>query len=145
MKLLGIDYGLTRTGIAVTDAGSHMAFGRCTLTLPPQGTRDAWFAQLLACIAEENPAALVVGLPLREDGSDSDTTRQVRNFVEKLKRRVNVPVYLMPEYLSSHEAEQDLREAGLRGKQLRNVLDQQAAARILESFLADKNPAARLA
>lgn len=143
MKLLGIDYGLARTGIAVTDAGSRMAFGRRTLILPPQGRREDFFCALLVCIADENPSALVVGLPLRTDGTDSETTRQVRNFVVKLKRRTALPIYLMPEYLSSHEAEQDLREAGLHGQKLREVVDQQAAVRILESFLADTNPAAR--
>lgn len=120
-----------------------MAFPRCTLTLSPQGRKDGFFARLLAVIAEEAPAALVVGLPLPADGGESLTTRQVRNFVARLRRRVPLPVYLMPELLSTCEAETQLREVGARRR--REVLDQQAAVRILESFLADPHPERRLA
>ena len=54
----------------------------------------------------------------------------------RLARRTSLPVYLMPELLSSHEAEERLRLAGKSGKALRDVLDQAAAVAILESFLA---------
>ena len=133
MKYFAVDYGLKRTGIAVSDAQGRMAFPRRTLIL---STRERFFAELAACLAEEAPAAIVVGLPLSMDGSESLTTRQVRHFVERLKRRTDLPVFWMNEQLSSHEAEQDLREAGARGAYGRGVVDQQAACRILESFLA---------
>ena len=78
---------------------------------------------------------MVVGLPLLADGSDSLTTRQIRNFVRKLLHRLPCPVYLMEEFLSSEEAAWDLEEAGLRRSRRKGVLDQQAAVRILESYL----------
>ncbi len=137
MKYLCIDYGLVRTGIAVTDGGGHMAFPRCTIHSPPQSPKTAFFDKLLACIQEEEPQALVVGLPLLEDGSESLTTRQVRNFVARLQRRCPLDVYLMPEFLSSEEAQSDLWESQLRGRKHKDVLDQQAAVRILQSFLAE--------
>ncbi len=144
VKLLAIDYGLARTGIAVTDAGGRMAFPRCTLHSPAQSSRQMFFEKLLACIDTEAPAALVVGLPLHADGSESMTTRQVRNFVARLQRRTTLPVYLMPELLSSEAAADDLRACGLSagagGKKrsaTKAVLDQQAAVHILQSFLAD--------
>ena len=133
MKYLAVDYGLRRTGIAVSDAQGRMAFPRRTLIL---GARERFFADLAACLAEEAPDAIVVGLPLSMDGSESLTTRQARHFVERLKRRTDVPVFWMNEQLSSYEARQDLRAAGVRGARLRKVADQQAACRILESFLA---------
>ncbi len=136
MKYLCIDYGLVRTGIAVTDAGGRMAFPRCTIHCPPQSPRADFFAKLLACIEEEQPTALVVGLPLYLDGNESLTTRQVRNFVARLQRRTSLPIYLMPEALSSEEASSDLWESKLKGKKHKDVLDQQAAVRILQSFLA---------
>lgn len=142
MKYLGIDYGQRRTGIAATDPGGRMAFPRRTITM---STRDAFFAELLGIIDVEAPGALVVGLPLLPGGDETLTTRQVRNFVERLKRRSALPVYFMPEELSSFEAEDDLRDAGLRGRRLEAAVDQQAAVRILESFLAQpeerRNPA----
>ena len=130
MKLLGIDYGRARTGIAVTDAGGRMAFPRCVLR---KETRRAFFAQLCALIAAEAPQAIVVGLPLPADGAESLSARQVRNFVQSLKRRVALPVYYMDEMLSTHEALEQFREAGRLPED--GELDQQAAVRILESFL----------
>ena len=132
MKYLGIDYGQKRTGIAVTDPEARMAFPRATIQM--RG-KDAFFAELFSLAEEEKAEAFVVGLPLRQDGSDSETTRQVRNMVERLKRRSNLPVYLVPEALSSWEAEERLREAGRGGKSLRQNLDQAAAAAILETFI----------
>ncbi len=125
-----------RTGIAVTDEGGHMAFPRCTILCPPQSPRADFFVKLLACIEAEHPSALVVGLPLYLDGNESLTTKQVRNFVARLQRRTPLPIYLMPEALSSEEASSDLWESSLKGKKHKKVLDQQAAVRILQSFLA---------
>ncbi|WP_035068034.1 Holliday junction resolvase RuvX [Nitratidesulfovibrio termitidis] len=132
MKYLGIDYGTKRTGVAASDTGGSMAFPRRTIVMT---TRDRFFAELLAVAEEERAEAYVVGLPLLHDGTDTLTTRQVRNFVERLKRRTTLPVYLMEEFLSSYEAEDDLRNAGLSGRALEAVVDQQAAVRILQSFL----------
>lgn len=132
MKYLALDYGLKRTGVAVTDAGGRMAFPRHTLVLK---TRDAFFAELVALITREEAEAIVLGLPLLLDGQETLITRQVRNFAARLARRVKLPIYWMQEILSSHEAEEDLRAAGRSGKELSAVVDQQAAVRILESFL----------
>ena len=62
-------------------------------------------------------------------------TRQVRNFSKSLARRTTLPLFWMEEALSSYEAERDLRDAGRSAAQGRAVLDQQAAVRILQSFL----------
>jgi putative Holliday junction resolvase len=130
IKLLGIDYGQVRTGIAVTDAGGRMAFPRCVLR---KTARRDFFAALCALIAAEAPQAIVVGLPLPENGGESLSARQTRNFVKRLKSRVTPPVYFMEEALSTHEAKEQFRETGHMPAS--GDLDQQAAARILESFL----------
>ena len=132
MKYIAIDYGQKRTGIAVSDSGGQMAFPRCTLQMK---TRDAFFAELLALVEKEQADAIVVGLPVQLDGQDSLTTRQVRNFMERLARRCPLPIHPVPEALSSMEAELDLRAAGRSAARGRAVLDQQAAVRILQSFL----------
>ena len=133
MKYLGIDYGQKRTGIAVSDHGGSMAFPRKAILM--RG-KDLFFAELLALAEQEGIQAFVVGLPRRNSGEDSETTRQVRNMVARLKHRAPLPVYFMDEYLSSHEAESLLREAGAGGKHLKDKLDSAAAVGILESFLA---------
>ena len=96
MKFLAIDYGQKRTGIAVSDPGEQMAFPRATILM--QG-KDAFFAELLEFAERERAEAFVVGLPLRGNGEDSETTRQVRNMAARLKRRSSLPIYFMPETL----------------------------------------------
>ena len=132
MKYLAIDYGLKRVGIAVSDVGGHFAFPRCTLK---RETKAAFFAQLLELIEKEQAEAIVLGLPLHVDGTECLTTRQVRNFAESLKRRTPLPVYWINEALTSNAAEQELYEQGLGFAKVKEIVDQQAAAIILESFL----------
>lgn len=133
MKYLCIDYGQKRTGIAVCDAAESMVFPRATLNM--RG-KEIFFLELLAVAREEKASAFVIGLPIRENGEDSETTRQVRNMATRLKRRTPLPIYFMLESLSSFDAEIRLREAGIGGKKLKEKLDSIAAVAILESFLA---------
>ena len=152
MKLVAVDYGLARTGLAATDPDGILAYPLETIRLDSFPNRRAFLDALAARVLREKPDAVVVGLPLLADGSVSLTTRQIRNFVRKLLHRLPCPVYLMEEFLSSEEAAWDLEEAGLRrsrrkaverdlrdagrsAAQGRAVLDQQAAVRILESYL----------
>lgn len=128
----------------MTDAGGRMAFPRCTLHRNPQKPRSLFFEALLARITEEAPTAIVVGLPLHKDGTESLTTKQVKNFVARLQRRTALPIYLMPEFLSSEEAKDDLYTAGVKTSKHKDILDQQAAVRILESFLVETDPQQRL-
>jgi putative Holliday junction resolvase len=133
MKYLAVDYGIRRVGISASDPGGSMAFPSCTLHVT---TRARLFADLAACLEQERPDAIVVGLPVRLDGTERLSTRQTRNFVRQLKHRAWQPVFWMNEQLSTYEAEQDLRDAGKTGAAVKNAADQQAACRILESFLA---------
>ena len=133
MKYLALDYGLKRVGVAVSDPEGRMAFPRCTLA---RDTRDGFFSELLALLERERPDAVVLGLPLHVDGTECLTTRQVRNFAASLKRRMALPLYWIDEALTSRQAESDLREAGLSARAIKQVVDQQAAVRILETLLA---------
>jgi len=137
MRVLGIDYGQVRVGLAITDPEGRMAFPRPALT---RTTRDGLFEALLALIQAEAVQAVVIGLPLTLDGGDSLTTRQTRNFAESLARRTTAPVHLMDERLSSAAAEAQLKEAGLCSRKRKPHLDSQAAVQILETWIA-QNPA----
>ncbi|MEZ6852674.1 Holliday junction resolvase RuvX [Halodesulfovibrio aestuarii] len=132
MKYIAIDYGTKRTGLAASDTGGNMAFPRMTLTMK---TREKFFTELLAFIEKETPDAIVVGLPMTLDGEETLMSRQVRNFLARLRRRCDLPIFIITEALSSFEAELELRDAGLKGHEIDKVVDQQAAVRILESFL----------
>ncbi|MCK9240941.1 Holliday junction resolvase RuvX [Desulfocurvus sp.] len=140
MRTLGIDFGLKRVGLALSDPRGALAFPYRTVA---RTTRDALFAELLEVIAAEGVQAVVVGLPLTLDGQDSMTTRQARNFAASLARRTPLPVALADERLSSAAADDDLDAAGLRGRDRRKAArDQQAAVRILQTYLDNRDPAA---
>lgn len=132
---LGIDYGLERTGLALSDPSGKIAFPLSTLELRKAGSRKV-LLEKMASIAQENLCCgIVIGLPLHMDGTENEMCRCVRNFAKRLMSRLNIPVYFMPENLSSEEARAELREAGLSGDKLKSVLDQQAAKIILQNFL----------
>ena len=133
---MGVDYGLARTGLSVSDPEGRLAFPLTTLRLEDYADRKEFLAALVAGITAEGAGAVVMGLPLLDDGTDSLTTRQVRNFAASLKRRMNLPIYYMNEVLSSADAESRLAAAGLNARAIKDVIDQEAAALILESFLS---------
>jgi putative Holliday junction resolvase len=114
MKLLGIDYGQKRIGLAIAQSG--MAFPLKTLA---KTTRDKLFADLLAVIEAEGAEAVVLGLPLDMEGKETLTTRQVLNFRDSLARRTDLPIH----------------QAGVPARRHAEMLDQMAAVCILEIYL----------
>lgn len=119
-------------GLAISDPTGTLASPYKTIE---RSTRDALFDELLEIIQKEAVQTVVVGLPLSLDGEDTLTTRQARNFAESLARRIEQPVHLVDERLSSAEAEHELRAAGLKRKKKKMALDQQAATVILRTWL----------
>ena len=136
MRVLGVDFGIKRVGLALSDPDGSMAFPLKTVERTEKGGRDALFAELLDVVASEGVETVVVGWPAPAEGRDSLTARQASNFAASLARRVSVPVKLMDETLSSEEALDDLRAAGVKQSRRKAALDQQAAVLILKSFLA---------
>jgi putative Holliday junction resolvase len=115
-----------------------MAFPRETIV---RTTKDALFARLLEIISTEQVERIVVGMPLGLDGQVTETTRQVRNFIERLKRRTEVPVESSDERLTSFQAEDDLWAAGVnlrKNKKNKEKIDQQAAVRLLQAYLDEQ-------
>jgi len=132
VRALGIDFGIKRVGLAVSDRTGTLVSPLKTIE---RTTRDALFDELVGIIQDEGVEAVIVGLPLALNGEDTLTTRQARNFAASLERRTEVPVHMMDERLTSAEAEMELNDAGLRGKKKKMALDSQAAVIILRSWL----------
>jgi putative Holliday junction resolvase len=132
MKYLAADYGEKRCGFAVSDAEGRGAFPRPALAV--RG-RKHFLSAAAELASEEGVGAVVLGLPLRLDGGENAASARIRKIAASLARRIGLPLYLMPEALSSCEAEARLRETGKKGKKLQASLDGAAAATILESFL----------
>jgi putative Holliday junction resolvase len=133
--LLGFDVGLRWIGVAV---GQELtASARPLTTLRCQSQQPDWPA-LDRLMADWQPAALVVGLPLPADGGTSAVSEAARRFGRDLHDRYRLPVALMDERLSSHEAADRLRQAippGRRHRPTKAAVDALAAALILESWL----------
>ncbi len=132
-SLLGFDFGLARIGVASGELETRAA--RALITLHDE-TGAARFAAIARLIAEWQPVALVVGLPLHLDGSAHELGPRCRRFANQLHGRFGLPVMLADERLSSAEAESRLRTAGVGDWRARKQqLDALAAQLILQHFL----------
>lgn len=130
--LLGFDFGSKRIGIAVGQELTHTATALVTLSSPDGGPDWDGIGKL---IKEWQPDALVVGLPLNLDGSESETARLARRFGNRLAGRYNLPVFTADERLSSSEAEAILAEQGRFDKA---DIDKLAAQLILQGWLENQ-------
>lgn len=128
MKYLGIDYGSKRVGIAVSDAYGKIAFPKKIFY--NRGNKYL-FDQLKSFIKEEGVVKIIVGLPIGLDGKDTDQTKIIREFVDKLKQEIGVPVDFENEMFTSRMVEQ----SGVKKERT----DQAAAALILQSYLDKQN------
>ena len=128
--LLGFDYGTRRIGVAVGQLITHTVTP--LTTLHSHNDSPDWQA-ISKLIAEWQPDKLVVGLPLQLDGTAQPLTAKAQRFGNQLKGRYNLPVEMMDERLTSHEAETEL--ASRKGKSAKADIDALAAALILQSWL----------
>jgi len=135
VRVLALDFGLKRIGLALSDPEGRMALPYTTLI---RKDNSQLLARIQDIVDQEKVECLVVGLPLGLNGEETLSTRQAKNFARLLGRTVFLPVYLQDETLTSSEASHRLNESGLRGRRQKKVLDQIAATIILESFLQEK-------
>ena len=137
MRVLGVDVGARRVGLAISDATRTLARPLTTLHVTSEAEAVDRVAETIATLASEEDglAAIVVGLPARLDGTPSDATARVKAFIETLTTRTSVPIETEDERLSSREAESRLalRERDWRKRKTR--LDAAAAAIILQDYL----------
>jgi putative holliday junction resolvase len=138
VRVLGIDYGARRIGLALSDASGTLSSPWRTLTRqgPPAAAVEAIVQEVARLSADDDEIeTIVVGWPRRLDGSPTHLTAEVEAFARSLEARVSVPVVLQDERLSSREAESRLaiRERDWRRRKER--LDAAAAAVILQDYL----------
>lgn len=132
-KILAFDYGKKFIGVAVGSTYSGLAQGLTTLQIA--GHTLDW-GQISRLLDEWDPEALVVGLPLNMDGTDTSLTKLAKKFGNKLKDRYNLPVHMVDERLSTITAKNTLTEAGISLKRSnKSKIDMLAAETILQGFL----------
>ena len=136
-RVLGFDFGTRRIGVA-----SAQAITGTASPLAPVPARDGipdW-ARLDALLAEWKPEALVVGLPLNMDDTESELSRLARKFARRMVARYQLPVFMCDERLSSHSARGLLMDVQQTRKGRLPSLDSTAAVLIAEAWLADPRP-----
>jgi putative Holliday junction resolvase len=132
--LLGFDFGVKRIGVAVGQELTGTATALATVR--SRNGKPDW-NMITELIRTWRPDALVVGLPLHADGTESGFTRSVKRFIHQLEVRYKLPVHPMDERLSSHAAAQH-EGAGKHELKSRGI-DAAAAKEILQSWLQSEN------
>lgn len=133
ISALGLDVGDRRIGIAGCDGTGLIATGLGVIHRSRNVKIDIQLLQ--EWIQRRDAQILVVGLPLHRDGTEGTQARKVRRFVRAVQQQIPLPVEYINEHLSTVQASWDLQEMGIRPSGQRGVIDQQAAAIILQEWL----------
>jgi putative Holliday junction resolvase len=135
MRILGIDHGTRRVGIAVSDE-MHMIAQ--PLEFIPAEPFDAFLVRLKEIIAEKEVGLMLIGMPRNMDGSYGSAAEKVREFIAALQAEIQVPIKTWDERLTSVQANRFLIESNTRRDKRRGKVDQTAAAILLQSYLDSK-------
>lgn len=130
-RVIGIDWGARRTGVAITDESRTFVFVRPVIV---SNGMDDLIDKLVKIISSEKIVGVIVGLPLRMDGSESDTTKKVREFADVLAKKIDEPVVMLDETLSSASAQDGMGR--VRRVDIKEKLDSESARVILENALS---------
>src|SRR5690349_7808036 len=131
-RILGLDVGARRIGIAISDALGITAQGVSTLE---RRNRRYDLAALRKLLTEYEVLEIVVGNPLRMSGQTGTQAEKMLDFARQIEKEFSLPVYLWDERLSTAEAHRLLDETGIRDSRRKEVIDKMAAVLILQSFL----------
>jgi putative Holliday junction resolvase len=133
-RVLALDLGTKRVGVAVSDES------RLSVRTLPALARTSW-KRLLKAVAELcesfDVKMVVLGLPLRLDGSEGDSASEARRIARNLELSLKLPVKLQDERFTSKAAETSLRSRGYQDEQVAEKVDSEAAAIILNDFLSE--------
>ncbi len=135
-RILALDLGMKRIGVAVSDELQFTVRPVCVIT------RASWkkiLKQVVSLLAEFDAVALVLGLPYNTDGSESQMSLEARRLARNFSLSVSVPVFLQDERVTSYDATGYLRKIGVKEQDIRKQVDSQAAALILSDFIEHRN------
>ena len=132
MRVLAVDYGDARTGIAVSDLLCSIVG---STTVIHSRNREKTILDIARMVKEKEVGEIVVGLPRNMDGSEGPRAQLCREFAEMLSQEVGIPVTMWDERRTTVEAHQILSEHNYHGKKRKNTVDAVAASLILEGYL----------
>ena len=132
MRILAIDYGSQRIGLALSDPTGTLA--RPLPFLPAKG--DAKLAREIAALAEKEEAKLLLlGLPRHMNGELGEAAAKVQAFAAHLEKATAIPLKLIDERLSTSQASRQLQESGKNARAQRGKIDSEAACVLLQGYL----------
>lgn len=130
-RIIGIDWGARRTGVAVSDASREFVFTRPSVVVK---SVDDIAPQIAKTADTENVVGIVVGLPVRTDGTESETSVMVREFTNQLSEMTDLPICFVEENLTSITAQEQMGR--VRRTDIKQRLDSESARVILENAIA---------
>jgi len=129
-RVLGLDFGQKRIGVAVSDP-----FGMMAMPLKFVPNNPGSMKALKALIVEYQIVTVVLGLPLNMKGEETPSSQKVRTFADRIKAGLGVEVVFQDERFSTQAVERELIAADMRREQRREVIDSQAAAFVLQGYI----------
>ena len=132
-RIMGIDYGDARTGVAISDLLCSLVG---STTVVPSRNKEKAMADLVRIAKENEIGEIVVGLPRNMDGTEGPRAELCRTFAAELEQATGLPVTMWDERRTTVEAHNILSEHNYHGKKRKNTVDAVAASLILEGYLA---------
>ncbi len=132
MRIMALDIGEVRVGIAISDPGERVA---SPVTVLPSAEVKACAKPFMRVLEDWEPELLVSGLPYTLSGEEGPQAARIRAFAAEVSKRTGIPVEFSDERLSSTEAKRSLREKGMSEREMRGKIDMIAASIFLQSWL----------
>ena len=132
-RIMGIDYGDARTGVALSDLLCSIVG---STTVVPSRNREKAIADIVRIAKENEVGEIVVGLPRNMDGTEGVRAQLCREFADEVGRATGLPVQMWDERRTTVEAHNILSQHNYHGKKRKNTVDAVAASLILEGYLA---------
>jgi putative Holliday junction resolvase len=136
-RLLGIDYGTVRIGLALSDPTGTLA---SPLSFLPNQSPQQVTQALSELIQTHQISALIIGLPRNMDGTYGPSAQKVRDFISQIQKDILLPITPIDERLTTAQASKQLMGIGLSQKQLRKKVDSSSACLILQQYLDRSTP-----
>ncbi|PLX15933.1 MAG: Holliday junction resolvase RuvX [Candidatus Muiribacterium halophilum] len=129
MRIAALDYGLKRIGVAITDESGKFAAPFTTIK------NESTIKKISNIVAENSVEKLVVGIPTDSMGRDTQQSKRIRKFYDKLKSALEIEVVLYDENYSTRDAYDELKKLGYSMKKSKQVVDEMAATLILKEYI----------
>tara|TARA_B100000029_G_C17424249_1_gene905471 strand:- start:426 stop:836 length:411 start_codon:yes stop_codon:yes gene_type:complete len=134
-RILALDVGSRRIGVSMSDPMQIIASPFSVIDC--KISKDV-FSEIIDIIDDYSIDSLVIGMPITMKGKDSIQTKEVKQFIDKISKLINIEVYTVDERLSSVSAEKELIKSGVKTGHNKGEIDKTAATLILQEFLASK-------